>query len=795
MEFPFAMITYANKEDLVAAEAGRDEVRVQAKKENGMTSMRSNSVDLSKIMIPSPPRGALDHEDVMGKPVWLKIRLSRDDGSHDWIMCMGELAGYTPGGVRGDRKLEIYVKRETPEQYAGHQEEAPYFGAQGTVLATSKGRYGLAGQRKQSWEDEAKQKVEREALMESEVTGEGIIEACVTATSSGQTQQEVYVHKNCVKQNDQVEIAIKILKEMNGIARPDTKASVKQLDTALERPNALDKKNQSSPEKLFPVHYGGKAEDGNLSRPAENSLNVPLIANDGIVWQLFGLGGKLDDTLAPEQVKDLLTHAGLPKIYAGDVELLQKRFLKTFKLHVSCLIDIRTQAYGVEKKGLVKSLEKISSEGTEHVAQRAFVSLLALQDPKPVGATLEKLGQAEKAKAGNEQVKLKPEWQEQRILWSPDGFFCWLCQAGPSPEANMQQHVESAQHQRKLVLAGLKEDHKILPPVPKDYEERGITISPSSDGTLQYTCKLCKAGPFSTLESVKSHLGGSKHSSKEGREPDLQLTPELIKEGFLLEEGEDGASVARCARCDAGPFKDRQSLRQHRLSMQHREVEVDAEMEEQLGYLPGYVQLIGNTFCCYICDVSSCTLDGMLQHLSGKSHRKTCVLLEQPEPIILCKELVPAEVLRSYPLQGRLRHAQTLEPIWRQDAQRWAAEGPQKAPKGPSVQGPQLPRAMVAKEDVCSDPEAELMGAKCGEKFTVLAEEDDKVWAAREGGGEGWMLKSQLVKKLPPWKLKGKPSKEPPPLRRMVATRAVEAGRGLLSLVEGQEATWVSDGG
>ena len=39
-------------------------------------------------------------------------------------------------------------------------------------------------------EDEAKQKVEREALMESEVTGEGIIEACVTATSSGQTQQE-----------------------------------------------------------------------------------------------------------------------------------------------------------------------------------------------------------------------------------------------------------------------------------------------------------------------------------------------------------------------------------------------------------------------------------------------------------------------------------------------------------------------------------------------------------------------------------------------------------------------------
>eukprot|EP00913_Durusdinium_trenchii_P007327 g6887.t1 len=124
------------------------------------------------------------------------------------------------------------------------------------------------------------------------------------------------------------------------------------------------------------------------------------------------------------------------------------------------------------RRGIGLAIEASESEGTEHVAQRAFVSLLALQDPKPVGATLEKLGQAEKAKAGNEQVKLKPEWQEQRILWSPDGFFCWLCQAGPSPEANMQQHVESAQHQRKLVLAGLKEDHKILPPVPKDYEER-----------------------------------------------------------------------------------------------------------------------------------------------------------------------------------------------------------------------------------------------------------------------------------------------------------------------------------
>ena len=46
----------------------------------------------------------------MGKPVWLKLKLNYEDGQSDWIMCMGELTGYNPGGVRGDRKLEVFVK-------------------------------------------------------------------------------------------------------------------------------------------------------------------------------------------------------------------------------------------------------------------------------------------------------------------------------------------------------------------------------------------------------------------------------------------------------------------------------------------------------------------------------------------------------------------------------------------------------------------------------------------------------------------------------------------------------------
>lgn len=41
------------------------------------------------------------------------------------------------------------------------------------------------------------------------------------------------------------------------------------------------------------------------------------------------------------------------------------------------------------------------------------------------------------------------------------------------------------------VGSGCVQDSTILPPVPKEYEDRGISISPTKDGTLQYTCKLC----------------------------------------------------------------------------------------------------------------------------------------------------------------------------------------------------------------------------------------------------------------------------------------------------------------
>ena len=91
--------TQAKNTDTGAMEAGN---------KKGNSSQRSQSVDLGKIMIPSPPRGVLDQEDIIGKKVWLKVRVLQDGGGHDWVPCLGEVWGYTPGGVRGENKLEVF---------------------------------------------------------------------------------------------------------------------------------------------------------------------------------------------------------------------------------------------------------------------------------------------------------------------------------------------------------------------------------------------------------------------------------------------------------------------------------------------------------------------------------------------------------------------------------------------------------------------------------------------------------------------------------------------------------------
>ncbi|CAJ1407271.1 unnamed protein product [Effrenium voratum] len=363
----------------------------------------------------------------------------------------------------------------------------------------------------------------------------------------------------------------------------------------------------------------------------------------------------------PAVVRDLLTR-NLPKAYAGDPKELQEVMRSRFNVEVASIVDIRTY----DKQATHSANDRCEDEARsasreiETTAKSAYLSLKVLQ--------------AHQVARAPGEAKLK-NWAEQRIRSCPEGFHCTVCKVGPASEANMQQHVESAQHRKRLVLGGIVKDDHILPPVPKEYQARGIIIKRCED-TLQYMCKLCNAGPFPKLDSVEGHLRGAKHSQKEGREPELQLTAELRKEGFIQQ-----ADQLLCQRCGAGPFSDRQGLRLHRQTLQHREGETQVEMEEQLKHLPGYCHLIGQHFCCYMCNISAGSLDGIVQHLVGKGHRKACKCFSEPEPVIFCKDLIVGEATRCYPLQGRLRDGD-LEPIWRRKEEHWVQAGPGAKPEG-----------------------------------------------------------------------------------------------------------------
>ena len=412
-----------------AAEEGPSQ---HAKKESGMAPARSSSVDLGKVMIPSPPRGGLEQEDVMGKPVWLKLKLKLNyvNDQSDWIMCMGELCGYTPGGVRGDRKLEVFVKYldntlvidpkyledmmdakgiedlDTTRAQLLVKEVPPDAECLGLDikgylipeilmqrLAAWEGRTVAGGRRLNdsqlkevkknlaslvrkhsagyvkgelwpSWpaeaelgidkqvrgrdddhqrenlaprtrsrsrshslaramreEDDFRSKLDRDTALDGdteEMTGEGIVEAYMTAVNSGQTQKEAintiqmifevdmqtigstmrtYIRKNCGKQNEQVEVAIKILK---GMSEQQSARSAREdgayHEARAEQPKPQEKRNPSTPDKLFPAHYGEKKEEGSLIRPAEETGKYnPLTANDSIVGQLFGMGGRVEE--------------------------------------------------------------------------------------------------------------------------------------------------------------------------------------------------------------------------------------------------------------------------------------------------------------------------------------------------------------------------------------------------------------------------------------------------------------------------------------------------------------------
>ncbi|CAE7434354.1 BZZ1 [Symbiodinium sp. CCMP2592] len=421
-------------------------------------------------------------------------------------------------------------------------------------------------------------------------------------------------------------------------------------------------------------------------------------------------------------VKDVLSNPGVAKIHAGDGNELRERIRTSFGVDLRGELDLRTRAKAPQD--VEARLEDLSLTGESDWLPGEFAS----------------------------------KWQIgfYRVHdYSHYGLDRWKMKDLGTTELE-------AQHKRRMVLSGILEDDQILPPVPPSLAARGIVLQKGKDGTLQYMCQKCKAGPFPTLDSVDSHLHGAKHLHKEGREPELQLTPELQKEGFVL----SAAGELECRLCEAGPFRDRQSLRLHRQSLQHRGHGATCarppRMEEELRELPGYCNLLGNAFCCFLCDVSAPSLDGMLQHLAGKSHRKACQAHGEPEPLILCKDLVSEQVSDVYPLQGRLRDVD-LEPIFRKGAGTWQEAGPgQKKPQGVAASEglPKPPRAMVSKDDVENGSDPSYLAAKVGDKVIVVSDDAGSPWVWAEINEQrGWFPRDALVKKLPPWKLKKAASK------------------------------------
>ncbi|CAK9010326.1 unnamed protein product [Durusdinium trenchii] len=416
---------------------------VRNKKESGMAPMRSSSVDLGKVMIPSPPRGMLDQDDVMGKPVWMKIKLNYTEGQREceWIMCLGELVGYTPGGVRGDRKLEIHTKyiettivvdpkyledmteaksveeldplkaqlliNDIPQDAACigldikgyivpehlvqrlkswegrtigsgrrlNQLQVDYVKKNIATLVRKHSAGFVKGEVWPSWPAEAElgldvqvrgraeaqpvgapeeprkrsrsrsHSLARVMREEDEVKQkmEGIVEAYATALVSGQNHQEAldtiqmifevdfsaiqstlrnYIRRNCGKQNEQVEVAIKILKGAGAPSYNVTKDEAKPPSAQPEQPAPGEKRLQTTSDKLFPSHFGSAKDESSLIRPAGSiGTQNPLTVSDMGWWDnSSGLGARAGGDEEDGQMGARVVHAleGLRKATEGD---------------------------------------------------------------------------------------------------------------------------------------------------------------------------------------------------------------------------------------------------------------------------------------------------------------------------------------------------------------------------------------------------------------------------------------------------------------------------------------------
>ena len=71
---------------------------------------RAKSLDPDKALIPSPPRGMLDSETLMGQIAWVKLHLHLEETNEKfWVQALGEVCGLSPDQVRGEGRVEVYI--------------------------------------------------------------------------------------------------------------------------------------------------------------------------------------------------------------------------------------------------------------------------------------------------------------------------------------------------------------------------------------------------------------------------------------------------------------------------------------------------------------------------------------------------------------------------------------------------------------------------------------------------------------------------------------------------------------
>eukprot|EP00931_Biecheleriopsis_adriatica_P052016 TRINITY_DN30214_c0_g1_i1.p1 TRINITY_DN30214_c0_g1~~TRINITY_DN30214_c0_g1_i1.p1 ORF type:complete len:474 (-),score=93.24 TRINITY_DN30214_c0_g1_i1:200-1621(-) len=359
-------------------------------------------------------------------------------------------------------------------------------------------------------------------------------------------------------------------------------------------------------------------------------------------------------SLLPTPVRELLSERSVTKGCLCDAAALEQVMLTSFGVELAGVMDVRefsreeAKTQGAEARPVVASSPNQLSllEGNWAAEELSPMQKQAAADQ--VHAAWQVI---HRQSVADRIGRLQPGWHEQGIRKERDGLHCFICGAGPIPsQMVMQAHIDSKPHRRRLREFAFGID---LLEVPEPLKERGIYLKTITEhGVPQYCCSKCNAGPFGTLESVQSHLQGEKHLRKEGRTCVPILTAALQQEGFYIVEG-----ALICGICRAGPFSDQGSLRQHRRSVEHRSKlfvreERRQELEREVLQLPGYVNVLHGEFCCFLCNSRAANLPMMLRHLVSKKHRKTCCLIQEPQPMVLNAGLVPDDIALVYPLQG-----------------------------------------------------------------------------------------------------------------------------------------------